>query len=133
MPTGARTGRVSLCRALQITLKHRGVDRRGVGGPRPQRLAAESHIVGRLVLRLNAMGSGIGKRIGGRLADDDADLSANVAGHAHVTGNVIGAYSHTVARLEMLARSDVGAPCHARCGAGKASMCEGIESLVRDA
>src|SRR5437899_9875381 len=104
MPTGVRAGRVSLCHALQIALKHRGVDRRGVGGPRPQLLAAESHIVGRLVLRLDAMGSGIGKRIGRRLADDDVELSANVAGHSHVTGDVSGAYSHTVARLGMLAR-----------------------------
>ena len=58
---------------------------------------AEAHVVGRLVVGLDAVRMRIGERIRRRLGDDDADLAADVGRHPHVAGDVVGLDPNAIA------------------------------------
>ena len=103
-----------------------------VGGIRPELFGPEAHVVGRLVRRLHAVGVRIGKRIGRRLADDDAGLAADVARHAAMAGNVVDPDPHPVAGLEALALRHVRAARRARRRERKRSLGPALQLLLRD-
>src|SRR5580765_3994285 len=96
--------------SLEIALEDADVDERALGGIRPEVLAAEAHVVSGLILRLDAVGMSVGKRIGRRLADDHPRLAADIGRHPYVARHVVEPHPDTVPGLEALARRRVAAP-----------------------
>jgi ATP-dependent DNA ligase len=111
-----RPARRRLGDALQVALEDADVDQRRVGAVGPELLAAEAHVVGRLVGGRDRVRMRVGERIGRRFADHDAGPAADVTRHPHVARHEVAANADAVAGPEALAPVDVRAAGGARAG-----------------
>src|SRR3954471_22004582 len=74
---------------LEITLEDGDVVDHALGPARPQVFAAELHVVGGFIYRVEAMGMRVGEGRERSLGHDDADLAADVARHADMARDEI--------------------------------------------
>jgi hypothetical protein len=78
------------------------------------------------------VGVRIRERVRRRLAHDHAFAAADVARHADVAGDEVGAHADPVAGQEALARADVGPPRRAGQGEGERAAGALLELLARE-
>jgi hypothetical protein len=76
----------------------------------PQIATFRTNIASRLVLRVDAVHVGIGKRIGWQLAHHDAYFAACISRHPHVARNAGPGHANKVAALDALGHGNISAP-----------------------